>query len=932
MSQSSASSIAPSSSASRGPGRSPLFPRPSVRPTGATTPTGPTSPTTTATATATSAVRLERPTSSSFTEYFIVLTALVALLLAVDAFFVSEQEQPKALAITQHALRSGLSQCAAVELDANTCTRAPRSNPRVAANPPPPLLVKHATLWDGSGARHPDVDIAAAFGVILKVAPGLTPADVSRLAKEHAASQGIHWAAEDAVLVWDADHRVVSPGIVDMHSHVGTQSVPGFDAEQDTNESQGGPLMPQLQIIDAFNPLDPAIATILSGGVTTSLVIPGSGPLMGGEGIAIKMASANASSNSVHDFLLNKGMNPKKRQKQGVDDDPHLGLADDGKEWRWIKMACGENPKGHDWGDLPSSRLGSGWMFRKRLEEARSLLRRQVHFYSHQSAIESRISKDLKQDSLVALLRGNVKLQVHCYQVNDIDMMLRNKEEFGFEIAAFHHATEAHLLGEQTGCRQISLSQLFADHSLYKREAYKHSVLAGQILHKAGVQVAYKSDHPVTNAQNLIYEAQKAVHYGLDEEVAFKAVTSVPADLIGAGHRIGRIAEGYDADIVIWDRPPLQLGAHPSPCLLDSYTVSNISRIFASETSNAETDKLVVEKGIISCIGNKCESKGFVFDLKQGVIIPGLIAASVPIGLQEIGQEQGTWDGVGGTADAVGGFVYAKDGLRVGGESKLQEYAWKSGVLTAVSVPKGSGLVVGVSTAFRTGAQLYRDAIVVPDVGLHINLGDNAKESYAPSISVQFAKLRSLLTSPPPNSPFAQVVAGKLPLIAIVHDPNDISKLINMTSAFQPALKLVVAGATGAWAQVLLQPPRCQPYSWEQRWCKALLPGVKVAVSVKEADQVRSLWIEAGWATVGDSNGGKVDVVDAVGAVTWRVADAFFPSLSLGASGASGSGLGRLVVGSRASFVGLNGGPVGFGHHVQILGDGVEVTTLPKQD
>ncbi|KAJ3028160.1 UNVERIFIED_CONTAM: hypothetical protein HDU68_002353 [Siphonaria sp. JEL0065] len=851
------------------------------------------------------------------------------------------------------------------------------------------MLIQHATLWDGVGERIEDVDVATAYGLIVKIGKGLTTNDVIKKANALSDGASSYSFLESDVVVWDVEGRVVSPGIVDMHSHVGTQSVPGFDAEQDTNEGEGGPLVPQLRILDAFNTLDPAISFILSGGVTTSLVIPGSGPLMGGEGVAIKMVSAASTSNnsispSVDAFLLFKGVKDG-NGKEGKELNEEEG---EEKLWRWMKMACGENPKGGEWGEMPGSRMGSGWLVRERLESARALLRDQDDWCANAKALQSRYGStahlhveyrypnDLKHESLVALLRGQVKLQVHCYQVNDIDMMLRNQDEFGFDIAAFHHATEAHLLSDKLAAANISVA-LFADHSLYKREAYKHSVLAGQILSKAGVKIAYKSDHPVTNAQNLIYEAQKAVHYGLDPDIAFQAVTSVPAEKIGVGHRIGRVAEGFDADLVVWDRPPLQLGAHPlriiidgrpvfelpwvlsppqpapptpqiTPTLdqtttLDSYTITNISKIYASETV-LESDTITIENGIVSCIGPKCSKKGFVFNLNQGVVIPAFIAAAVPVGLQEIGQEDSTWDGIAGSEDAIEGYVYAKDGLRVGGGSKLQEYAWKSGVLTAISVPRGGGFVVGVSTAFRTGAELYRDAILVPDVGLHINLGHSAKESYAKSISAQFARLRSLLASPPPTSPFTQVLLGKLPLIVTVHDPNDISKLLNITSAYQPTLKLIIAGATGAWAVaneiakakaiVLLNPPRCQSYSWEQRWCKRVGDGgpshyeilkgagVSVLVSVKEADQVRSLWMEAGWATVGDSNGGKLDVLDAIGSVTWRVADAF----------GLGSGTGRVIVGERASFVGFNGGPVGFGFHVQVLGDGKDVTTLPKQD
>ncbi|ORY41101.1 hypothetical protein BCR33DRAFT_787314 [Rhizoclosmatium globosum] len=837
-----------------------------------------------------SVVRAERPTEGSLTEYLIA-HCLAALALAVDAFFVAEQHAPTGRAITQAALADGIRLCAAV----------PLLNSMLA------LKIKE------SETREPDTDVATAYGIVLKVGQQITTGDVVQLANElNLLNGGIYPSFTEQ------DIEVST-------FHVGTQSVPGFSAEQDTNEGQGGPTVPQLRILDAFNPQDKAIDLIASGGVTTSLVIPGSGPAMGGEGIAIKMNSKL--SNSSHNALLHRGMDIKDFQ--------------DGIPWRYMKMACGENPKGHDWGSMPSSRLGTAWVFRERLEKARRTLRAQddwcdnaknaaSHFgaYAHLH-VESRFPDALEDESLVALLRGHVKLQVHCYQVNDIDMMLRNKDEFGFEITAFHHATEAHLLADKIAANNISVA-IFADHSLYKREAYKHSVLA-----------------------NLIYEAQKAVHYGLDPDVAFRAVTSVPADKIGAGYRIGQLKAGFDADLVVWDRPPLQLGAHPLRVVVDghvvsdchglflplnpdqshqcrslrpltksplgTYTVANISAIYASE-GVLETGKITVENGIVTCLGPKCASKGTVFDLQDGAVIPGIIAVGVPVGLQEIGQEQGTWDGDAGSKDALDGFVWAKDGVRVGGGSKLQEYAFRSGVLNVVAVPRGNGVVAGVSTVVRTGAER------------EIPRRDRCPRRCTPYFhrrqrqrAIRLHNRYPILKTPQPlkistaNSPFTQVVAGTLPLVVTVHDPNDISKLLALASPYLPTLKLVIAGATGAWAvadeigklkvPVLLQPPRCQAYAWEQRWCIPTGQGGPTAVEILKTAGVPVLFVvEAGWVTSADATSGKVDVWDAVGSVTWRVADAF---------GIGGGGLGRILVGQRAGFVAFNGGPVGFGYSVQ---------------
>ncbi|KAJ3013183.1 UNVERIFIED_CONTAM: hypothetical protein HDU68_000830 [Siphonaria sp. JEL0065] len=934
-----------------------------------------------------------------FHKLLIALTAGVVLLLAIDAFWMSSP-QPSSTGITPEAFAASIEQCAKnskasltrddVFLTGGAPSDRVNGNPRHAVlssfnKSSTPLLLQHATVYDGLGGKLQNTDVALGYGVILRIGTVLTVKDVvdagnahwDKISKQRGPAVSQRSTGKftiDEVEVIDVQGRVVSPGLVDMHSHATVESIPGFWGDGDGNEMAGGPTNPQLRVLDAINPLDKAIELIAFGGVTTSLVIPGSGTLMGGEGMAIKMIKT--SSNSAEDLMLNRGMNEN---------------GEDGKIWRYMKMACGENPKRYfsSRGMMPGSRMGSAWMFRKRLEDARNTLRRQEDWCETALSLESQLKSrahqfiadrypdNLADDSLVALMRRDVRLQVHCYQVNDIEMMIRNKHEFDIPITAFHHATEAHLLADKLAFENISAS-IFADHSLYKREGYKHSVRASQIINQAGAKVAFKSDHPVLNAQHLIYEAQKAAHYGLDEAVAFAAVTSVPAERIGAGWRIGRIQEGFDADVVVWDRPPLQLGAHPlrviidgytvkslpitlappqplvpsppiSPVLdfpstqLPSYTVSNISGIYNQENQILK-GKITVENGIISCIGEKCPSKGVLFNLNGGVVIPGLIGASLPLGLEEISAEEITRDGDAGTDDALDGFVHFKDGLRVGGGSKLLEYAWRSGVLTGVAA-SGGGVVQGVSVAFRTAAERYNDAILKADVALHVAIGNNAKESFAKSISSQLAHLRSLLTSPKPDTPFADVVAGKIPVVVTVHDPSDISKLLVLVSTAAPKARLVLAGASGAWAvadeiaranvPVLLLPPRCQQESWEQRWCKPYgnggpsvyetlkSAGVKVAFTVREPDQVRSLLFEAGWGTVGDGSNGKlVDTTDAVGVVTWRVADA----LGLG------DDFGRVLVGKRACFVGLDGGPVGFGYKIQILGDGPYVTTQPVQD
>jgi hypothetical protein len=190
---------------------------------------------------------------------------------------------------------------------------------------------------------------------------------------------------------------------------------------------------PQLFVQNSINVLDPAIDIISAGGVTTSLILPGSGTLMGGEAMAVKLLRPG--SFLPEDMTLNVGAN----------DDP-TSQDFDGKKWRWMKMACGENPKryGGARGFMPASRMGSGWLFRKRFEQARTTLRAQDDWCetAERTAarfkdgahlhVTQRYPDPLVDESLVALLRGDIRLNVHCYETHDIEVSIRIYHIFWF--------------------------------------------------------------------------------------------------------------------------------------------------------------------------------------------------------------------------------------------------------------------------------------------------------------------------------------------------------------------------------------------------------------------------------------------------------------------------------------------------------------------
>ncbi|CAG8525018.1 2762_t:CDS:2, partial [Paraglomus brasilianum] len=415
------------------------------------------------------------------------------------------------------------------------------------------------------------------------------------------------------------------------------------------------------------------------------------------------------------------------------------------------------------------SRLGEAWLFRKNFDAAAKLKASQDNWcftalrLNHNEEMSSPFPEDLRYESLVALLRGDVRLNVHCYETMDLEAMIRHSYEFNFNITAFHHALDAYRVPDiiKRSRNQITIAT-FADHWGYKKEAFQASAQSPKILTEAGIPVALKSDHPILNSQHLAFEAAKASYYGLSEQHALAAITSIPAKALGIDHRVGQIAVGYDADVLVWNRHPLALGAYPLEVYIDgipqfntsssvlsgptdepytlynatrhssvdteerivsSVVIKNIGKIFVGEESIMESTPagsltITVSEGRIMCIGPDCtitDTVGYdVVDLQGGYVLPGIIAAGSTLGLSEIEQEQITQDGYVNSfesPDYPKRIIRAVDGLKLGG--KHLEKAYKGGVLTIISPPMANkGVLAGVSAAFKSASNSGRPLLL----------------------------------------------------------------------------------------------------------------------------------------------------------------------------------------------------------------------------
>ncbi|KXN85387.1 hypothetical protein AN958_11487 [Leucoagaricus sp. SymC.cos] len=408
----------------------------------------------------------------------------------------------------------------------------------------PPTLIKNATIWTGrvSGFEVVRGDILVDQGLIQAIGD-IEPSYLSNFAE---------------LLTVDANGAWVTPGIVDMHSHLGVGSSPDLKGSDDTNSLKGLAL-PWLRSVDGLNTHDESYQLSISGGLTTANILPGSADAIGGQAFPIKLRSTHERSTS--SMLLEPPFTIN-----GTCVDPTLP-----PRWRQMKHACGENPSD----TYQVTRMDTNWAFREAYNNARKVKEEQDAYCEKAFAGEWKdlglFPENLQWEALVDVLRGRVKVHNHCYEAVDLDAMVRLTNEFKFSIAAFHHAHETYLVPEllKKAYGHTPGIALFATNARYKREAYRGSEFAPRILADNGFQVVMKSDHNVMNSRHLIFEAQQAHFYGLSSHLALASVTTTPATIMGMDHRIGFVRTGYDADLVIWDSHPLALGAAPQQVFID---------------------------------------------------------------------------------------------------------------------------------------------------------------------------------------------------------------------------------------------------------------------------------------------------------------------------------------------------------------------------
>ena len=400
------------------------------------------------------------------------------------------------------------------------------------AKPSATSLLKNANIYDGEGNEFLGYDLLIKNGKI------------------EAIGSDLDTRTENAI-EYDLSGMWVTPGIIDLHSHMGVYSAPGVKSSSDGNESTS-PVTADVWAEHSVWTQDPQFSLALQGGVTTFHVLPGSANLIGGRGTTFK----NVQSNTV--------------QGMKYPDAPHS-----------LKMACGENPK-RVYGSrrqAPSTRMGNVAGYRKAWIKA-AKYKQNMNSYESKSVeakeIVSPPTRDLEMDTLAGVLDGEILVQNHCYRAEEMAMMIDIAKEFGYKITAFHHAVEAYKIADLLADNDIC-GALWADWWGFKHEAYdmvqENIAIIDQARNGSGCAVVHSDD--AIGIQHLNQEVAKALAAGnragfnISKARAMRWITSNPAKAAGIEETTGSLVKGKNADVVIWNKNPFSVYAIAQKVFID---------------------------------------------------------------------------------------------------------------------------------------------------------------------------------------------------------------------------------------------------------------------------------------------------------------------------------------------------------------------------
>jgi len=419
-------------------------------------------------------------------------------------------------------------------------------------------LIQNATVLTGTGERLNNTDVLIKKGKIQKIGSDL---------------------AVDNVTIIDAKGKWITPGVIDVHSHLGVYPSPSVESHQDGNEMTS-PVTANVWVEHSVWPQDPGFQAARTGGITTLQILPGSGNLIGGRGVTLR----NIPSVSV--------------QGMKFPDAPY-----------GMKMACGENPK-RVYGsrkELPSTRMGNMAGYRAAWVEATEYKAAWDKYEEEYAQGKNPIapSRDLALDTLKSVLDGETLIHNHCYKADEMMQMVDLGKEFNYHSGTFHHGIEAYKIADELA-ENGNCAAMWPDWWGFKMEAYDmiHENVAIVDAVKNSCAVVHSDSS--TTIQRLNQEAGKVMYranengFSLKEEDAIKWITFNAAKSLGISDKTGSLEEGKNADVVIWNTNPFSVYAHAEQVFVDGGKVYDRF----DENYQAQSDFLLGQPTTISAEQN----------------------------------------------------------------------------------------------------------------------------------------------------------------------------------------------------------------------------------------------------------------------------------------------------------------------------------------
>ncbi|GAA0780759.1 MULTISPECIES: amidohydrolase [Pseudomonadati] len=422
------------------------------------------------------------------------------------------------------------------------CNQSEAQDPKVTINknpypstyqvlPSTKTIIKNATVLTGTGEKLENADVIMIDGKINAVGKNL---------------------AEDGATIVDAQGKWVTPGIIDVHSHLGVYPSPNAESHNDGNEMTN-PITAEVWAEHSVWPQDPGFNRAREGGVTTMQILPGSANLIGGRGVTLK----NVPSESM--------------QAMKFPDAPY-----------GLKMACGENPKSlyGSRSELPMTRMGNMAGYRQAFIEATEYKRAWDKYEADYAAGKNAAApkRDLTLDTLKGVLEGEILIHNHCYKAEEMVMMIDLGKEFNYHSGTFHHAIEAYKIAD-TLAENGNCAAMWPDWWGFKLEAYdmvlENVAIVDSVKNSCAV---VHSDSPVT-IQRLNQESAKIMHnanangFNYTEEQAISWITVNAAKSLGIADKTGSLSVGKNADVVIWNVNPFSVYAKAEQVFIDGAKV-----------------------------------------------------------------------------------------------------------------------------------------------------------------------------------------------------------------------------------------------------------------------------------------------------------------------------------------------------------------------